>query len=125
VTSTLWLWVLETLWRGVPVWIDGMAAVVVAGVLVFSFGEALPRALVAANPESMGLSVARGARAVNTVFYPLARELWKSKQMKRGTAYKWMQKAMNLSSEQAHIGMFNEDQCWELIKRVKEGNANE
>jgi CBS domain containing-hemolysin-like protein len=38
-------------------------------------GEALPRAMVTANPEDVGLAVAPAARLVTAVFYPLARVL--------------------------------------------------
>jgi len=75
VTATVWLWLLEKLWAGIPAWLDGVAAVVIAGALVFALGEALPRALVAANPEGMGLAVAGTARALAVVFYGPARLL--------------------------------------------------
>lgn len=45
--------------------------------------------------------------------------LWKSRNMSRNDAYKWLQKNMNLSSEEAHIGMFNEEQCRIVIEKLK------
>ena len=63
-------WALQSLWVGVPAWADGVVSVAVAAVLVFALGEALPRALVAANAEAVGLSVAGAARALTSVLYP-------------------------------------------------------
>ncbi len=40
--------------------------------------------------------------------------------MSRPQAYKWMQEVMNLPSEKAHIGMFDEKQCLELLKHLRE-----
>ena len=41
--------------------------------------------------------------------------LWLSKSMKRKEVYQWIQDVMGLSSEEAHIGMMNIQQCKELI----------
>jgi len=41
-------------------------------------------------------------------------QLWKGKHMDRGEAYEWMQEAMGLSADEAHIGKFTIDQCDEL-----------
>lgn len=56
-------------------WVCAGAGVAVAAVLVFSFGEALPRAMAAANPEDVGMALAPAAHAVVIVGYPLARVL--------------------------------------------------
>lgn len=40
--------------------------------------------------------------------------------MKRGAAYRWMQKAMGLEADKAHIGMFDKAQCEQLIQKVQE-----
>jgi putative hemolysin len=68
-------WTLQSLWSGMPVWADALIAVIVAAVLVFALGEALPRALVSANAESVGLAVAGAARTLTAVFHPVARAL--------------------------------------------------
>jgi putative hemolysin len=44
-------------------------------VVVFSLGEALPRAISAANPEDTGLALAPAAHAISSVAYPVARIL--------------------------------------------------
>jgi hypothetical protein len=48
-------------------------------------------------------------------------QLWKgkSKIMKRHEAYKLMQNLMGLDPDFAHIGLFNEEQCQELIEKLK------
>lgn len=57
-------------------------------------------------------------KTAHSIFDPL----WKGKyrKMGRGNAYQVMQELMNLPPEKAHIGMFNEEQCQELIQKLKE-----
>lgn len=40
--------------------------------------------------------------------------------MKRRDAYAWMQKAMNLSADDAHIARFTAEQCQQLIALVEQ-----
>lgn len=47
-------------------------------------------------------------------------QLWKDKHMNRSEAYEWMQEAMELSEDEAHIGRFTEEQCDELELKVEE-----
>jgi putative hemolysin len=68
-------WVLQALWPGVPGWADAIIGVAVSGIVVFALGEALPRALVAANAENLGLAVAVPARRLTSIVYPVARIL--------------------------------------------------
>lgn len=44
----------------------------------------------------------------------------RAKQKARSRAYEWMADAMGLKQEDAHIGMFDVEQCQRLIKRVRE-----
>jgi len=67
--------VLASLMVGVPVWLVACLAVVVGVVLVFGIGEALPRAMAAANAEGLGLAVAPIAARLTSVLYPVARVL--------------------------------------------------
>ena len=55
--------------------------------------------------------------------------LWKRKMEKgldkrtsRNAAYEWLAKEMNLSREECHIGLFDVDQCKEVIKICKAWN---
>lgn len=43
-------------------------------------------------------------------------KLWKSKQMSRSKAYQWMAHVIGVSKEEAHIAMFDEEQCMKLLK---------
>lgn len=45
--------------------------------------------------------------------------LWKSKRMSRRNAYKWLRDKMDLTSKEAHIGKFNEEQCLQLLKILR------
>lgn len=59
--------------------------------------------------------VTRNARQrCHDIFDPLWRS--KSKFKNRGAAYRWLKKVMGLSSDQAHIGMFDLGQCNKLIE---------
>lgn len=68
-------WALMALWTGVPTWADSLIGFAVGAVVVFSLGEALPRAISAANPEDTGLALAPAAYAITSVAYPIARVL--------------------------------------------------
>ncbi len=57
------------------VWVDVVAGALVALVVVFSVGEALPRAVALANPEGTALAVARPATPLLAIGYPFARLL--------------------------------------------------
>lgn len=52
-------------------------------------------------------------------------QLWQSNQfikrttMSRSAAYRWMQKTLNLTSDEAHIGRFTKEQCATLISAVR------
>jgi hypothetical protein len=70
------------------------------------------------NP--LGTPANRELREMRKYAHSMFDPLWKRRKMNRTNAYKWMQQVMDLPPEKAHIGMFNEEQCWKLIKCVKE-----
>ncbi|MET3657876.1 zinc-finger-containing protein [Sporosarcina psychrophila] len=47
--------------------------------------------------------------------------LWRGKRTSRRKVYARLQRAMSLSSEEAHIGMFDEEQCMKLITIFDKG----
>lgn len=49
--------------------------------------------------------------------------IWKSGAMKRVQAYKWMQRVMGLTWQQAHIALLGADECARLIRLVKARGA--
>src|SRR5450759_1122135 len=53
----------------------GIAGVFIAAVVVYLFGETLPRSLAVANPETVGLAAAPWATRVTALVYPEARLL--------------------------------------------------
>lgn|SRR5574338_38327 len=46
--------------------------------------------------------------------------IWKERTMSRAEAYAWMRRKMKLTDAEAHIGMFNLEQCEALIAHVRE-----
>lgn len=48
----------------------------------------------------------------------------KNRQRARSRAYGWLQKEMKLTPQEAHIGMFDEEQCRKLIKLLNKNNKN-
>lgn len=46
-------------------------------------------------------------------------QLWKTNEMSRSEAYRWLSQAMNLPPEYTHIGMFSEKSCEKVIILVK------
>ena len=54
---------------------------------------------------------------VHRLFDPLWKGRWKK--MSRSEAYTWLRDQMGLSYEEGHIGMFNIDQCNEIIGKLK------
>jgi ssDNA-binding Zn-finger/Zn-ribbon topoisomerase 1 len=47
-------------------------------------------------------------------------KLWEGTRMKRKDAYRWMQEAMGMTKEEAHIGNYDAEQCERLIAKVNE-----
>jgi len=45
--------------------------------------------------------------------------LWKSGEMGRSVAYAKLSKLMSIPADQTHIGMFNVEQCFQVIKLVR------
>jgi hypothetical protein len=44
--------------------------------------------------------------------------LWKDGVMSRSDAYQWMQEAMGMTKEEAHIGNFGVEECERLVKEL-------
>lgn len=58
-------------------------------------------------------------RALRMRCHALIDPFWKQGKYSRTTVYKRMAKAMGLTSDQAHIGMFNKEQCLQLMNFFK------
>lgn len=47
-------------------------------------------------------------------------QIWKDREMTRGKAYKWLAKQMGIHKDKCHMGLFNKEQCKEVIRLCKE-----
>ena len=47
-------------------------------------------------------------------------KLWKEQLYTRSEAYEWLAETMSLSAKKAHIALFNEKQCHELLDHLFE-----
>lgn len=63
-----------------------------------------------------GAETRKARSAAHAAFDPL----WKSGQMKRTAAYKWLSDATGIQGEKCHIGMMNADQAREVVRVVGE-----
>jgi len=73
---------------------------------------------VGAHPDGTPLGVPAGQKTkqLRIQAHQAFDQLWKDQGMSRKQAYRWMQKKMGLSKDQAHIGNFDDKQCRELIE---------
>ena len=65
----------------------------------------------------LGTPANANLRALRRKCHDLFDPMWKRKGYSRGGAYKWLQREMELSPEEAHIGKFNEEQCKKLMRK--------
>lgn len=73
----------------------------------------------------LGTMANKKLRALRKTCHQVFDKTWKykkPKQFARKSAYQWLQKEMNLTPEEAHIGKFNEEQCLELLKIMSDKN---
>lgn len=47
--------------------------------------------------------------------------MWQKREMSRGAVYKRLQNVMSMTTEEAHIGMFDEEHCMKLIAIFDKG----
>jgi ssDNA-binding Zn-finger/Zn-ribbon topoisomerase 1 len=77
------------------------------------------------NGDPLGKPADEETKAARIEAHNIFDLLWKDKgPLSRSDAYKWMQKAMGLSKDEAHIGMFDKEQCELLIQKVIEDIDN-
>lgn len=68
------------------------------------------------NP--IGTFADKNTKKWRVIAHCLLDSLWKSGEMARTDAYKWVQKTMNINEKEAHISMFDTHKCKELIKKI-------
>ena len=72
------------------------------------------------NGEPLGIPADKATKQARIDAHDVFDQLWKGKHMSRDEAYEWMQEAMEMSEDEAHIGRFDGDQCEELVGQVDE-----
>ncbi len=73
------------------------------------------------SKQPLGTLANRELRIARKAAHLVFDDLWKSRKMGRWQAYRWLAETMHIDGKDAHIGMFNIDQCIQLINmRFKE-----
>lgn len=67
---------------------------------------------------ALGVPADKETRALRIAAHEAFDQLWKDVKMTRKEAYRWLEGVMQLTPEEAHIGMFNAEQCRQLIEKV-------
>jgi hypothetical protein len=83
------------------------------------------RGTIGAHPDGtpLGRPADKATKAARIVAHDAFDRLWKRGKtrepvMKRGAAYRWMQGAMGMTPDEAHIGLFNVETCERLVDKV-------
>jgi hypothetical protein len=71
----------------------------------------------AAHPDGRPASIPADAetKAARGRAHQVFDRIWKSGWLTQKGAYRWLQRTMNMTVDQAHIGHFTKDQCEQLI----------
>jgi ssDNA-binding Zn-finger/Zn-ribbon topoisomerase 1 len=80
-----------------------------------------------AHPDGtpLGVPANRETKAARVRAHAAFDTLWRGGGMKRRAAYRWMQDALGLTSDEAHIGRFDVPTCERLIAAVEARRAPE
>jgi ssDNA-binding Zn-finger/Zn-ribbon topoisomerase 1 len=75
-----------------------------------------------AHPDGapLGIPADAATRHARVLAHDAFDGLWKTGRMKRRAAYAWLQRAMGLPPERAHIGRFTAGQCTTLVRLVRQ-----
>jgi ssDNA-binding Zn-finger/Zn-ribbon topoisomerase 1 len=75
-----------------------------------------------AHPDGspMGVPANAATKLARSRAHEAFDRMWKSWHMTRKEAYRWMQLALGLSKDEAHIGKYSEAQCDQLVALVNE-----
>ena len=71
------------------------------------------------NGEPLGIPADKLTKQARIEAHDAFDQLWKGRYMTRDEAYEWMQEAMEMSEDEAHIGRFDGDQCEDLVYKVE------
>lgn len=67
----------------------------------------------------LGIPASKGTKTARADVHEAFDTLWKSGEMSRIRAYKWLGEAMGLSKEEVHIGRFTKEQCVRAISLIR------
>ncbi|MBN6206237.1 hypothetical protein JYK21_07220 [Ralstonia pickettii] len=70
--------------------------------------------------QPLGTMANKQLRALRMACHEAFDPMWK--RGKRREAYSWLQEVMGLSKKDAHIGKFDEKQCFKLLRILQEKN---
>lgn len=73
--------------------------------------------------QPLGRLADRALRSAKSAAHRAFDPIWKSGELNRGQAYKWLAERMELPSERCHIGMFDVSQCKRVVELCGENNA--
>lgn len=68
----------------------------------------------------LGVPADRKTKEARQAAHHVFDQLWKSSRMSRSAAYRWMQGAMGMTSDEAHIGRFSREECRSLVRAFRE-----
>jgi ssDNA-binding Zn-finger/Zn-ribbon topoisomerase 1 len=67
----------------------------------------------------LGIPANKETKKLRMEAHKLFDKFWKSGAMTRGQAYQWLQKFMEMSEQEAHIGNFGAEECLKLIEKLE------
>lgn len=70
--------------------------------------------------NSMGTVANRRLRKLRNSCHNSFDKIWKDKHLTRSQAYKWLAAELNISPEQCHIAMFDEQICLKAIQKCNQ-----
>lgn len=72
----------------------------------------------------LGVPANKATKEARQAAHHVFDHLWKTNRMSRGAAYRWMQKVMGMTSDEAHIGRFSQAECKRLVLAFREAQPD-
>lgn len=72
--------------------------------------------------KPLGTPADKATRTARSMAHQTFDAIWKSHRMSRSGAYRWLSQQMGLPPEKTHIGMFDQEQCSQVIRICTGGN---
>ena len=71
------------------------------------------------GPVPMGIPADKATREARQRAHDAFDPIWKSRTLTRWEAYLWLSKKMGLPQDKTHIGMFDAQQCAQVVQLCK------